>query len=153
MAKEEKKLNGIIEDLRKQRKHASISNHMAEHHGHKLAKEDCRSLSVKLINTLVQKFEGDAIPSVLGEAMEATMLNRAGDEVPDMRMRLDAVKLALSYIVGTPMQRTENVNYNMDMSDLNSKQLIEQLAKSPAMLDKVEAMIAEARVRSGAVSV
>lgn len=149
-------MSRAIKEAREIRKKQSMASHQHEKNGMDLAKEDVREISSKILQTMAIMFSGEKITDVLAEALKATRSAKVTDadgntkviEVPDHKTRLDANRLILSYTVGMPVQREEKVNYNFDMSDLNSDELIEQLSKSPAMLSKVEAMIQEAKNKS-----
>ena len=54
----------------------------------------------------------------------------------------------MSYTIGIPVQRQEQVNINLDMNDLNPAELIEKLSESPAMIIKLEEMLAEAKSKA-----
>lgn len=114
-----------------------------------------KHISASLVDTLCKRFSGEQIADKISELMDATSVNRAGEVSEDYKTQESAVKLLLAYTVGTPVQRQEQVNYNMDMADLKDGELIEKLASSPAMLSKVEAMVSEARTKqeSGGFSI
>lgn len=133
-----------LAELRERRKNQNKSELQFEQHAHKKDKEDIRHLTSKMMLSMATMLDGDLLPRTIRDGMTATYINKAGDEVPDHRVRLDAAKLALSYLVGMPIQRQEQVNYNFDMSELDPAQIVEQLAQSPAMLEKVKAMVMEA---------
>ena len=40
------------------------------------------------------------------------------------------------------------MNYNLDMNDLNPAELVEKLSESPAMIRKLEEMLAEAKTKA-----
>lgn len=148
-------MNNPLKEARDRRRNQSNSSHQHEKNGLDMAKEDVRSLTAKLLHTLAMRFSGDDIVNMLEKALSATKVAKIKNEegktedvdVPDFRTRLDAVRLILSYTAGTPVQREERVNYNMDMSDLDGPELIELLSQSPAMLQKIKGMIAEAEAK------
>lgn len=103
------------------------------------------TFGTQLVETLKEAFSPDDIVQCMEEMLNAEIETKGGNIRPDYRTRERAVALWLAYTVGTPVQRQEQVNYNMDMSDLNEDELISKLSQSPAMLTKVQAMLDKAR--------
>ena len=98
---------------------------------------------------LEKKISPDQVATVLFDALAATTVSRSGAVEPDTRSRLQAAGMILAYQVGTPIQRTESVNVNMDAD--SSVGMEERLMSSPALLSLVESTVAKVRARKMAV--
>jgi hypothetical protein len=106
------------------------------------------SYGTQLTEALQSAFSLDDVANTLREMLNAVVVSKGGNTRPDYRTRERALTLYLNYTIGTPVQRQEQVNYNMDMGDLDEDELIEKLANSPAMLKKVQSMLDAARAKS-----
>lgn len=105
------------------------------------ARSDMRRTSQLLLETLAASFTDEQVKATMKEMLNAEVVTRGGSIRPDYRTRLEAMKMYFAYIVGTPIQRQEQVNYNLDINDLEEDELIETLSKSPAMRKKVGDML------------
>ena len=84
--------------------------------------EQASNVTKELVAYLAERFPPDLIAGKIEELLHATHKTRGGNDIPDNRAREAAVKLLISYLVGLPVQRTENVNINIDsMEDLQSR--------------------------------
>ena len=92
----------------------------------------------QLTEALQNALSVDDIANCLREMLDAVVVTKGGNTRPDYRTRERALTLLLNYTVGTPVQRQEQVHYNMDIGELDEDELIEELASSPAMLNKVQ---------------
>lgn len=117
----------------------------AKREGLRAARVNMQSLSEQLLLTLATAIPAEDIKESLREMMQAVHVTKGGDERPDYRTRLEAVKLLTAYIVGTPVQRQEVASYNYDINDLDERGLVEAMSNSPAIIDKLEKMIKQAR--------
>lgn len=104
-----------------------------------------------VVEYIRERVPAQAICTALKDALSAVRIT-GGKEVADHRTRIEAAKLCLSYTIGTPVQRQEQVNYNFDMDDLDEDDLIMKLAESPAMRSKILDVIRIAETKSGSVT-
>jgi hypothetical protein len=82
----------------------------------------------QLTEALQNALSVDDIVNCLQRMFDAVIVTKGGNTRPDYRTQERALTLLLNYTVGTPVQRQEQVHYNMDMSDLNEDELITKLA-------------------------
>ena len=101
-----------------------------------------------VIQALNDAISGKDIAKMLTGMLDANIVTKGGNERPDYRTRERALTLLINYTIGTPVQRQQQVNYNMDMNDLNPAELVEKLSESPAMIRKLEEMLAEAKAKA-----
>jgi hypothetical protein len=101
-----------------------------------------------LIQVMRDAVSANQISEILQDMLHADIVTKGGNTRPDYRTRERALTLVMSYTLGTPIQRQEQVNYNMDMNDLNPAELVEKLSESPAMIRKLEEMLAEAKTKA-----
>ena len=95
------------------------------------------NVTKELVSYLAERFPPDLIAGKIEELLHATHKTRGGNDIPDNRAREAAVKLLISYLVGLPIQRTENVNINIDsMEDLQSR-----MKSSPAVQAALNGLI------------
>ena len=106
--------------------------------------DDVRGAGPSIVEAMANECSSEEVAKVIGRAMRATTTLKDGTIKQDHRTQLDAAKLSLAYSVGTPVQRQEQVNLNLDMNDLNPAELIDKLSESPAMRGKLREMLAEA---------
>lgn len=90
---------------------------------------------------LEKEISPDQVAKVLRDALSATTLSRSGAVEVDTRSRLQAAALVLSYQVGTPVQRSESVNVNLDAD--SAVGLKQRLAHSPALRKVLQGMLDE----------
>lgn len=95
-----------------------------------------------LARTLSSEVTAERIAEVLSDGLVAMRTTGSGVCEPDMRTRLEAAKLALAYIVGLPIQRSEIVNVNVDAAA--QQDMVARLRSSPALRAAVSRMLAEA---------
>jgi PhoPQ-activated pathogenicity-related protein len=135
-----KELQGAISN----HKSKPVSKRRAQKKGVIEARMDARRLTEILIASLATSFPADKIVEAMNGMFNAVHVTKGGDERPDYRTRLEATKLYFAYIVGTPVKRQEQVNYNLDIQDLSEDELIDTLSKSPAMRKKMAVMLQNA---------
>lgn len=99
--------------------------------------------SQRLLEELVRKIPVERIVDTLVDCMHATTVLKNGVVVPDWRARIEALKLVLAYLVGLPIARQEIVSFKKvdSKSELDFE---ERMARSPALLASVKAMVARA---------
>jgi hypothetical protein len=95
-----------------------------------------------LAEGLAAGIDSSQIVAALREALSATSTTRSGVVEPDHRTRLDASKVILSYALGTPIQRSENVTVNLESE--SAVGLADRLRSSPALRDSLRRALAEA---------
>jgi len=105
---------------------------------------DPGSVSNELAVALAKYVPSDLIAERIQELVNAVRINKDGNEEPDVRAREAGLKLALSYKVGTPIQRAENVNVNVDVDGNSSVGLKEKFRRSPALREMYRKMLADA---------
>lgn len=98
--------------------------------------------SRELARTLASEINAERNAEVLSDALVATRTTGAGVCEPDTRSRLEAAKLALYYIVGMPVQRTESVNVNADAASQGN--MVARLRSSPALRAAIRRALLEA---------
>ena len=130
-----------LEEALGDQKRKSAGTKRQERQAMQVARSDMRRTSQLLLETLAASFTDEEIRGTLKDMLTAVVVTKGGNERPDYRTRLEAVKMYLAYIVGTPIQRQEQVNYNLDINDLSEAELTQTLAKSPAMRKKIRAML------------
>lgn len=96
----------------------------------------------RLAEGIAAGIDPSQIVTALREALSATATTRSGAVEPDHRTRLDASRLILSYALGTPIQRSENVTVNLEAE--SAVGLADRLRSSPALRDALRAALAEA---------
>lgn len=99
------------------------------------------SYGTALQGALCSSITPDKIRQTLEGMLSAEIVSQGGRTRPDYRTRESAVKLLLAYTVGTPVQRQEQVNYNMDMGDLPKEELLQKLAESPSTREMLQSML------------
>jgi hypothetical protein len=104
--------------------------------------------SPKLIEAIAAKFPAESIVDLLDSLVKAKIVTKGGHEIADNRTRLAAATLMLNYLVGRPVERTENINVNVDAATEDN--LVERLAKSPALRQSLKRAIEKAE---GAIDV
>lgn len=103
---------------------------------------DPGSISAELAVALAKFVPSSLIAERIRELVNATRINRDGNEEPDVRAREAGLKLALAYKVGTPIARSESVNVNLDAD--NAVGLADRLRDSPALRAMMRKMIERA---------
>lgn len=84
----------------------------------------------------------ERIATALSDALTATTIARSGVVEPDTRSRLQAASIILSYTVGRPVERSENVSI---IADPDSRvDIQERLRRSPALREQLARSLAEA---------
>lgn len=111
----------------------------------KAARVDLKQTSKLLLEAMAQAFPPEKIQEHLKELATASIITKGGNERPDYRTRMEALKMIYSYSVGTPIQRQEQVNYNLDVNDMSEKELVDLLSRSPSMMKKVQDIFDEAK--------
>lgn len=101
------------------------------------------AVSQELAAALAKFVPGDLIAERIRRLIDATVVTKCGDVVPDIRANEAGLKLALAYKIGTPISRIETVNVNLDADSAVGME--ERLRNSPAlrsmfqkMLDKID---------------
>lgn len=97
------------------------------------------AVSQELAAALAQFVPADLIAERIRQLIDATIVNRAGDVVPDIRANEAGLKLALAYKVGTPISRIETVNVNLDAD--SAVGIEERLRNSPALRSMFQKML------------
>ena len=102
-----------------------------------------RNVSQDVALALATKFGADRLAQLFDELAVATCITNGGREIPDNRTRLATAIYVANQILGTPIQRSEIMNVNLDADSAVGME--ERLRNSPAlrsmfrkMLDKVE---------------
>ena len=87
---------------------------------------------------LVEQFAPETIVEKIEELLNAEVVTKGGEVRPDTRTRESAVKLLLSYTIGLPIQRTQNITMNVTQSDDDVQELIDG---SPTLRAELAEMI------------
>lgn len=107
-----------------------------------VAGDRLKVMSVKTAEAIAEKFGPEMLATHLHSlATEAVSITKKGHEVPDNRTRLAATTLALAYVLGRPIERSETVNVNLDADAALG--LKERLKSSPALRESLRIMLAE----------
>jgi hypothetical protein len=84
----------------------------------------------------------ERIATALSDALSSTTIARNGVVEADTRSRLQAASLILAYLVGRPVERSENVSI---IADADSRvEISERLRRSPALRAQLARSLAEA---------
>lgn len=97
-------------------------------------------ISAKLVEHLAQRFPPELIAQKIDDLLKAQHMTKGGNLIDDNRAREAAIKMLLSYIVGLPVQRVENVNY-----DVPEHEALEKLISTPAGIEMMERMLNQAK--------
>lgn len=93
----------------------------------------------------LEKIPDSRIAAVLLEGMSATTVSRSGTLEPDTRTRIQAANLVIQYKVGRPCVSDGPPAPANDAGQGEGKSdLVEQMAKSPALFRSVEEMLEKA---------
>lgn len=76
----------------------------------------------QLTEALQNALSVDDIANCIERMFDAVIVTKGGNIRPDYRTQERAVTLLLNYTVGTPVQRQEQVHYNMDMGELDEEE-------------------------------
>ena len=95
--------------------------------------------ALEMISQLTAKITPEKIAAAVEGAMGAVLLTKEGP-VPDYRTRMEAVKVALNYTVGMPVQRTEIKTQEIR----EEKEVLNALLASPAARDALRRRLDEA---------
>jgi len=90
-----------------------------------------RLMSADTLSAIANKFGGETMADMLYELCGAECVTNGGKKIPDNRTRLAALTLAMAYLVGRPVERSEVVTVNLD-ADATAG-LAERLKNSPAL--------------------
>ncbi len=107
--------------------------------GRTLATMSAAEVSREVIDALHRHIDPDKIGRVLNKMLDATRTLKSGAELPDTRAQEAAAKLYLAYVIGTPIQRTENLNISADADTAVGME--ERLRRSPALRDLFRRML------------
>lgn len=93
----------------------------------------------------LEKIPDSRIAAVLLEGMSATVTSRSGTVEPDTRTRILAANLVIQYKVGRPRVSDDSPALANDAGEgEGDANLVEQMAKSPALFHSVEEMLEKA---------
>ncbi len=101
-----------------------------------------RASAADIAEALDREIPATVIAKAIAAGLVAETTTKAGVKIVDHRSRLEAAKLALSYRVGLPIQRTENVTVALDAD--SSLDIDERLARSPALREQLRKSLAKA---------
>ncbi len=101
-----------------------------------------KASAVEIAEALDREIPAATIARAIAAALVAETVTKAGVKIVDHRSRLEAARLALSYRIGLPVQRTETVNVNLDADSAAGIQ--DRLEKSPALREQLRRTLAEA---------
>lgn len=104
-----------------------------------------QSDSENFSEALARRISNKRLVDVLWECMHATTVLKNGVVIPDWRARLEAIKLILAYMIGTPIARQEIVVSQLDDDD--DEDFIDKMARSPMLLACMKRQIARAEAR------
>lgn len=101
-----------------------------------------RASAAEIAEALDREIPAAVIARAIAAGLVAETTTKSGIKVVDHRSRLEAARLALAYRIGTPVQRTESVNINLDADAAMG--IEERLAKSPALREQLRRSLAAA---------
>lgn len=101
-----------------------------------------RNISHDVAIALATKFGPTRLADLFDQLAVATCITNGGREIPDNRTRLATGIYVANQILGTPIQRTENTNLEINAD--NAVGLKERLKHSPALRDLFKRIMAEA---------
>ena len=84
----------------------------------------------------------ELVAGAVSDGLVAEVSDRAGCVRPDYRTRLDAAKLTLSYVLGTPPQASPPPEG--EDADRENLETLDALRRSPALRDAVRALLEQA---------
>lgn len=102
-------------------------------------------ISREVIAALHRHVDPDDVGRVIGSMLKAKRKLKDGTELEDTRSQEAGAKLYLAYTVGMPVQRSENVN--VDLNADSSLDIEERMENSPALLAQMEKIIAKVKSR------
>lgn len=103
--------------------------------------EKLRNLTAETLSAIANKFGNGKLADLLEELTRAECITKGGHVIADNRTRLAACQLALAYLIGRPVERSEVVNVNLDAD--SSLGLSERLRNSPALRASLKKMLEE----------
>jgi hypothetical protein len=126
----------------------AIAKARAERASGRVSIADPGELSKEVIGAIQRHVDPDKVGRVLAKMLDAKRTLKNGDELDDSRTQEAALKLYLAYSVGTPVQRTESVNVNVDAD--SAQGLEERLRNAPALrqvfrklIDKIDGPVVD----------
>ena len=100
------------------------------------------NIGVRLLEHLTKEIPPEEVAAGIKELMQATTKVRTGsessEEVPDYKVRLSAIQIYLSYMLGMPVQRTIS---NVPMKE-DDGATMERLLSSPAAREALKRALA-----------
>jgi hypothetical protein len=94
-----------------------------------------RSVTQDVAVAIAGAFGGDTLVKLFEDLTKATCVTNGGKVIPDNRTRLSAAIYVANQILGTPVQRSENVTVNLEADSAIG--LVERLKNSPAMRESL----------------
>lgn len=111
-----------------------------------LSVANAAAITAKVVECIASRIPPERIAKAIDKLLDAKRMTKFGPE-EDPRAMEAGVKLYLSYIVGMPTQRIEQVNVNVDAD--TEAGMEERLKASPALRAKLQQMLD----RTGAIEV
>lgn len=127
-----------IEDLEENEKKAASKMTKTGRQKRRADLANPSTISKRLASQLAESFPPETIVEKLKELLNAQMVTKGGQVRPDTRTQESAMKLLLSYTIGLPVQRSENITVNVTPS---SEDIQAQIAGSPALRAELAEMI------------
>lgn len=121
------------------------------HHGQRLRGKKIEDLmpaevAKNIIIAIGNKIKPETIAEKINSLLTATRPTKHGDAI-DTRAVEVGLKLYLSYMVGLPVQRIEQINVNVDAD--NEKGLEERILSSPALQNALRRILAKVDGQAG----
>lgn len=95
-----------------------------------------------LLKRVLQDIQPEQISELLESLLAATVRGRDGTEGPDNKVRLEALRLALAYGIGTPVQRQHVIEEKRHQS---MDELMDDWRRTPSLFLASERELREAR--------
>ena len=97
------------------------------------------TISPRLTAILADRFSPEVIADKIEMLFSATIMDKAGNERPDIRAIEAGLRFALNYTAGTPVQRQEVITHSSDDStDEDARALIKE---SPALRRELQSLL------------
>lgn len=106
-----------------------------------------QSANQRFAPEMLDKVPVTHLAEVVADCLHATTVLKNGVVIPDWRTRIDAVKFAVAYMVGKPIDRVPVAESEVRDQEEESLDLEERMARSPRLLALFKGIVERAEAR------
>lgn len=110
---------------------AAIAKSRAERAAGKISLTNPGEISREVLYAIHEHVDPEKVGKVIAKMLDAKRTHKNGNVLDDTRTMEAGIKLYLAYMIGTPIQRSETVNVNLDADSAVGME--ERLRHSPAL--------------------